>query len=741
MRSSLPLVALASTAMAAVRTYNWDVTWVNRAPNGFGRPVVGINNQWPNPSIEGEIGDHIIVNVHNGLGNETTSLHWHGLYMTDTPHMDGAAAVSQCAIPPGQNFTYEFDLEQAGTYWWHSHEGGQYADGLRGPLIIHDPKDPHKDEYDEEYVMSVSDWYDDEVPTLLSELLSTTNTNFRPPIADSALVNERQDSAFAMTPGKKYRFRIINYSALASAIIQFGDHPMTVIETDGIPVVASTTNRLFVGAGQRYSVILEAKPDADANYPYLVMLDMNPNFRQPQLGFPVNTTGLLQYGAANAQPAPLVVHSPIDVLDEATLSPYDLEPAHDYTVEFEKNFTFSLDTQGVPRAYLNGEIYVDQKVPTLYTALTVGDDATNPVVYGDTNTVITDKMAVVQIVLNNRTPAGHPFHLHGHHFQVVARGDYGAGLFNGDLPNVPASPLFRDTVMVNGNSYVVLRYLANRPGAWIFHCHMEWHVHMGGTATFITAPLELQKSLVVPQDHFDMCACGLGKGNAAGNVVNPLDLTGANDTPMLPDRGALYDAAAESALCANTAAPAPTSSSAPEPSTTDYSGPEPTSPGSNGNDGDDDSYSPEPSNPENNSPTPSNPENNGPAPSNPENNSPTSYSPENNGPAPSGPDHSSPPPPASVETENTYAPTTTTPLPPPPHSTTFVTLTSAGNYTRSATHTAPVVTVTQDLWTTVKTLTSIITTDCGETKTITTTVTTLTTVLCSPSTTPAYVRG
>ncbi|KAL5621752.1 hypothetical protein BROUX41_006652 [Berkeleyomyces rouxiae] len=721
MRSSLSLAAFASVAMAAVRTYDWQVTWVNKAPNGFGRPVVGINNQWPNPTIEGQIGDRIIVNVHNALGNETTSLHWHGLYMTDTPHMDGAAAVSQCAIPPGHNFTYEFELEQAGTYWWHSHEGGQYADGLRGPLIVHDPEDPHKSEYDEEYLMSVSDWYNDEVPTLLSELLSTNNTNFRPPIADSALVNERQNSAFAMTPSKKYRFRIINYSALANTIIEFGGHSMTVIETDGIPVVATTTNRLIVGAGQRYSVIIEAKPDASANYPYLVMLDMNPNFRQPQLGFPVNTTGLLQYSATNAQPSPIVIHSPITVLDEWTLSPYDREPAHNYTVEYRKNFSFSLDAEGVPRAYLNGEMYIDQKVPTLYTALTVGEDATNPVVYGDTNTVITDKMAVVQIVLNNRTPANHPFHLHGHHFQVVGRGAHGAGIFNGTLSQIPASPLYRDTVIVEGNSYVVIRYLAKRAGAWIFHCHMEWHVHMGGTATFVTAPLELQKSLVVPKDHFDVCACGFNKGNAAGNVVDPLDLTGANDTPMLPDHGALYDAAEESAMCANSATsagPQPTgpTSNVPVPSSTSNNGPAPSNPGNNG---------PAPSNPGNNGPAPSNPGNNGPAPSNP----------GNNDPSPSKPSHSDPKhtqlpptviPPTStksttcISTETRTSPVTTKTMSlSTVYTSKFVTLTSTGNYTRPVTPTVTGTTTPQSLWTTLKTLTSTITKNPKSTVTVT----------------------
>lgn len=45
-----------------------------------------------------------------------------------------------------------------GTYWYHSHNMGQYPDGMRGPLIIHDPQDPYGGQYDEEYLLTVSDW-------------------------------------------------------------------------------------------------------------------------------------------------------------------------------------------------------------------------------------------------------------------------------------------------------------------------------------------------------------------------------------------------------------------------------------------------------------------------------------------------------------------------------------------------------------------------------------------------------
>jgi len=72
-------------------------------------------------------------------------------------------------------------------------------------------------------------------------------------------------------------------------------------------------------------------------------------------------------------------------------------------------------------------------------------------------------------------------------------------------------------------------------GVWLFHCHIEWHVASGLTATFVEAPAEIQRLIKLPQDHLDACAAGdvAVAGNAAANTVNLLDLTGE---PRSPDR-------------------------------------------------------------------------------------------------------------------------------------------------------------------------------------------------------------
>lgn len=177
-------------------------------------------------------------------------------------------------------------------------------------------------------------------------------------------------------------------------------------------------------------------------------------------------------------------------------------------------------------------------MPTLFTAFSTGIENTDAAIYGTVNPFIVERGDIVQIVVNNLNDAIHPFHLHGHQFQVCERPSSNAGTFNGHTRNFPAIPMRRDTIAVNSNSYVVLRFQAENPGVWLFHCHIEWHVVMGLTATIIEAPEEL-RGLPIPPD--SLAACGVQNiptaGNAAGNTVNVSDITGANTTPANPDDG------------------------------------------------------------------------------------------------------------------------------------------------------------------------------------------------------------
>ena len=204
--------------------------------------------------------------------------------------------------------------------------------------------------------------------------------------------------------------------------------------------------------------------------------------------------------------------------------------------------SFGPDSRGATRAYFNGITYVPQKVPTLYTALTAPDAVLNDAkIYGrGANPFVLPFGAIVEITVDNHDSRAHPFHLHGHNFQVVSRASGGRN-FPGH--NAPAPfPMRRDTVVVYAEASATIRFRADNPGIQLFHCHTEWHVEAGLTVTFIEAPTQLvAQKPYIPTSHRSVCdAQGISrKGNAAGNSKNWLDLTGANVEPEADNWGAL----------------------------------------------------------------------------------------------------------------------------------------------------------------------------------------------------------
>lgn len=100
--------------------------------------------------------------------------------------------------------------------------------------------------------------------------------------------------------------------------------------------------------------------------------------------------------------------------------------------------------------------------------LSAGEHATNPAVYGTyTHSFVLEKDQVVDLVINNLDPGKHPFHLHGHTFQVIWRSEDEAGTFadsNVGPADYPKTPMRRDTIVVHPNGNLVLRFKSDNPG-------------------------------------------------------------------------------------------------------------------------------------------------------------------------------------------------------------------------------------------------------------------------------------
>jgi CopA family copper-resistance protein len=133
---------------------------------GRTRSATLINGTLPGPVLRWKEGDVVTLRVANRLPM-TTSIHWHGLRLP--ANMDGVPGLSFDGIDPGQTFTYQFEVKQNGTYWYHSHSGMQEQTGIYGPLII-DAKTPEPFAYDRDYVVLLSDWTDEDPRRMKAKL-------------------------------------------------------------------------------------------------------------------------------------------------------------------------------------------------------------------------------------------------------------------------------------------------------------------------------------------------------------------------------------------------------------------------------------------------------------------------------------------------------------------------------------------------------------------------------------------
>ncbi|KAL4072079.1 laccase [Scleroderma citrinum] len=462
-----------------------DITIVNKdiAPDGFTRSTVLAGGTFPGPLIQAQKGDNFRVNVINQLNdtsmNTTTSIHWHGIFQHNTNWADGAASVNQCPIPPNDSFLYTFSVpDQAGTFWYHSHLSAQYCDGLRGPLIIYDPNDPLANMYDvddDSTVIVLSDWYHKTSPEMY---------NLIPFTPDSTLINglgrysggpQSSLAVINVEKGKRYRFRLIGASCDPWFNFTIDGHNMTIIETDGVEVEPVVVDSVPVFAAQRYSVVVYADQPVD-NYWIRALPDNGNQTFDGGLN-----SAILRYSGAAAQD-PTTQQGPYLLpFDEGALHPLSdagapgiPEPGK---ADVNINFVTGLTSAGL--FTINDVTFVPPSLPVLLQILSGAQHASQLLPNGSVyelpyNKVIEISLPATELNSGGALGGPHPFHLHGHTFDVVRV----AGSSSYNFVN----PVRRDTVSTgleaNGDN-VTIRFTTNNPGPWFLHCHIDWHLHMG----------------------------------------------------------------------------------------------------------------------------------------------------------------------------------------------------------------------------------------------------------------------
>ncbi|KAJ2159999.1 ferroxidase fet3 [Coemansia sp. RSA 552] len=550
----LPLVwlALVVALVAAAKhvELNWDITYVDdRRIMSTHRRSIGVNGQQPIPPVYVDHGDTLLLHVHNSLDNATT-LHAHGMFHNGTAYEDGAGGVTECGIPPGQSHTYTIKATQVGTFWIHGHNLHQNIDGLRTPFIIREPES-YKREYDEEVLISLEDWYPLDSVQRLQELKQSrlqTPPAVTYPYGLINGYNGNDTATIKFVPGKRYRFRVVSMSMIEWWRFSIPGHKLEVIEVEGGYTKPHKVDELDMGPGQRISVIVTAQ-DTDAyNFYYNATL-YNTVFPPVPGENPRYYKGLIEYRKdAPVWEAPKRSNSKPVWAEDVDMQNVDGEPALPVDRRVELTVQELVTTEGANLRALNEYAYDIPPVPSLFTAMTEGELAGNRAIYGpQAEAHILKHMEVVEVRINNPTEPMHVFHLHGHNFQVIEHGPVDPAtvllapdskFLNSSLPSVLVrrnldTPIRRDTAILPGFSYSTIRFRADNPGVWLFHCHMDIHYGNGLAVTFIEAPDVLQRQQQIPKKMQEMCLAQGRKasGNAAGNPG--FDFTGLPPVPEL----------------------------------------------------------------------------------------------------------------------------------------------------------------------------------------------------------------
>jgi FtsP/CotA-like multicopper oxidase with cupredoxin domain len=202
--------------------------------------------------------------------------------------MDGAVGFTQCPIPAGGDFVYDFGIgdDEHGTFWWHSHMTTQRTDGLYGGFVVHAPG-PDLAETNADALVMIGDWFHREHAEVLAWYQDYGSMG-NEPVPDSLLVNGKgryncsmavparpvvcdQIRLSSMTPlfrsaRTRTRLRVINTGSIAGFTMKMDGATMQVMQVDGGYGVQAEA-REAVGVlypGERMDVVVAWKKGGSA---------------------------------------------------------------------------------------------------------------------------------------------------------------------------------------------------------------------------------------------------------------------------------------------------------------------------------------------------------------------------------------------------------------------------------------------------------------------------------------------
>ncbi|WP_265575549.1 multicopper oxidase family protein [Bacillus fonticola] len=437
------------------------------------------NGSVPGQPIRVKQGEAVRITLKNNI-NEPVSIHWHGIPLSNTE--DGIPGVTQDAVLPGEEYTYEFVLDTPGTYWYHSHQNGveQLDMGLYGTFIVESEDDKN---YDRDYMLVLDEWQsnpsemqmggNDEVDTDKQEEDQKGNNNDMesmdmnqnesaskeenkgfPNKNGSSSIMEMDDMSsydiftingktygenepLKVKKGDRVKLRFLNAGYIAHQIHIPVNYKVTHVDGQPInqPNDQGANKLLEVAPGERYDIEFIATGedftiDCHGDMPAAkdMKIDVDDEAGDQVLSHATNTEDVT-----------------FDSLGKSTTSsPFSLDDQFD--VEYSMDLGVEMKSDEL-KYTINGDAFPD--VPPLEVKM--GDKV---------------KLTLTNVSKDN---SSHPMHLHGHFFQVLSK----------DGNPIEGAPILKDTLNVKAGETYEVAFLADNPGNWLVHCHDLHHASTG----------------------------------------------------------------------------------------------------------------------------------------------------------------------------------------------------------------------------------------------------------------------
>ncbi|PKA66886.1 Laccase-3 [Apostasia shenzhenica] len=482
---------------------------------------------------------------------------WHGVRQKRNGWADGPEYVTQCPIQPGGSYTYRFIIVgQEGTLWWHAHTSWVRAT-VHGALIIH-PKIYSSYPFrkpDVEFPVILGEWWNKNPIEVLRQALKTGGA---PNASDAFTINGRpgdlyncsgeEITVFPVATGDIVLLRFINAAMNTELFVSVADHPMTVVAVDASYTKPFTTSVILLGPGQTTDVLIHATHHSGRFYIAAHAFASSPAAPLDN----TTTTAILEYNtgetttnppalprlpafndsaAADAfaaglkSPRPVKIPAPVDnrLFTTVGLGLFNCPPGKQCGGPNGTRFGASMNNISfvLPRGKLS---LLQAAVFGVSGVFTADFPASPPVKFDYTGNNISRSLwqpmkatklypvkfgSVMEVVLQGTSIVGvdeHPTHLHGYNFYVLARGKGNFDRRRDEGKFNLVDPPKRNTIGVPAGGWAVIRFVADNPGVWLMHCHIDSHLTWGlATALLVENGVGERESTLPPPPDLPAC--------------------------------------------------------------------------------------------------------------------------------------------------------------------------------------------------------------------------------------------